>query len=1127
MKSGIFLLFVFLLFILPIAPAWPARTALFQTESYSASGVDSLQLGHSFILKNTLIVVVNTDTLTQDSNYTIDTVHGILHFHAVPDSGDTIIVSYRKLPLFLALRYRHWTRSDTVFADSTMQTKTIKRIRPETDTGYESELQKSGSIFRGVTLGTDQGMRLQSGLRLQVSGKVARNVEVVASLTDQNTPIQPEGNTQTLQEIDKVFINIKTPHFLATMGDFVFEASGSQFGTYSRKLQGAMGTASGDWGNFSIAAAGSRGTFTTNHFIGQEGNQGPYQLTGSKGQREIIVLAGTEKVWIDGEPMTRGEENDYIIEYGNGQITFTRNRLITSDSRITVDFEYSDQKFQKNIYGAVGEIHLLKNRLQLKTTLLRESDDKENPLDIPLTDAYRAVLENAGDDPDSATYSGAVYVGETKGYYEKVDSSGLTRYIYTGENKGNYNVRFSYVGESKGDYSFQGYGIYRYEGPGKGAYLPVLFLPPATSHQMATLQSNLQLTQGIWLNGEIGISDQDLNLYSSRDDQDNTDAAYSGQFKMNKRSISVAGTGLGELGLEVFSRVIGSQFRPVGRLSEVEHGRKWGTSEGVVWGEKVYEIKTDYNPMTFWNIGTEYGTFSRQDGFASDRKRINTSIQAKYLPRLAYDVEWIDSKQDSLQNGFWLRHNGSLSGTWKWFQPSIKYDGEHRRDEIADTLLTGFQFDEWSALLKFQKKTLQIGITEAIRDDRQYTDNKLSPYSLATTSQINFEWKNHTGLAASMLYTHRNRDYNNSAGEDQKTDLADMKIQLTPTHRIVYGMFNYRFSSTQVSEMVRDTLDVGEGLGNYRFDSVLNELVPDQDGNLLLRSIQTGIFLPVNNLQAGVEFRFDLSRAWKKGKGFKNLLSKLSGKSMLRLERRDKKRDFLSVNRSVLHPRWGEDSTTVMAVQSFHQDFEYIPSKNGFSIRLRYRKDDSETNQFTQDNYIRHRSEKSIRMKGAFLKKYGFFSEYINRNDLKTYAAQGRSNKDISGHTLTAEASFRPKQKYELAIKANLQWAQDHEPVPAVNATSFFLIPRFTYSLRQKGQIRVEIEFGEVHASPEGALPYEMLNGDQPGRTVRWTLLTTYKVTGHVMATLTYRGRQEPWRKKMYQTGQMEVRAFF
>ena len=81
-------------------------------------------------------------------------------------------------------------------------------------------MQKSGTLIRGFTVGTNKDFSLNSGLRLQLSGRLSDEIEVVAALTDENTPIQPEGNTERLEELDKVFIQVKHPNAIGTFGDY-------------------------------------------------------------------------------------------------------------------------------------------------------------------------------------------------------------------------------------------------------------------------------------------------------------------------------------------------------------------------------------------------------------------------------------------------------------------------------------------------------------------------------------------------------------------------------------------------------------------------------------------------------------------------------------------------------------------------------------------------------------------------------------------------------------------------------------------------------------------------------------------------------------------------------------------
>ena len=49
----------------------------------------------------------------------------------------------------------------------------------------------------------------------------------------------------------------------------------------------------------------SKGKYTTQSFNGDEGNQGPYKLRGRNGENYIVVLSGTEKLFLNGVKLER------------------------------------------------------------------------------------------------------------------------------------------------------------------------------------------------------------------------------------------------------------------------------------------------------------------------------------------------------------------------------------------------------------------------------------------------------------------------------------------------------------------------------------------------------------------------------------------------------------------------------------------------------------------------------------------------------------------------------------------------------------------------------------------------------------------------------------------------------
>ncbi len=444
--------------------------------------------------------------LTRSTDYTLDYNTGRLSLNAPARStlftdsvAHRLVVQYEPLPFEFKQEY---SLRELVVKTDSLGKKEVSIVQPAfrfvPEELFGKGFQKSGTLVRGFTVGSNQDLSLNSGFRMQLNGALSKEIMVTAALTDENSPIQPEGTTQTLREVDKVFVNLKTRNFDATLGDFdldVGQKDGGEFSRFFRKLQGANGsasfqnlTAASVDANASFTAATARGKYTTNYFQGSDGNQGPYRLSGQNGQQQILVLAGTERVYLDGQPMKRGELNDYTIEYGNGDVTFTSKRLITNASRITVDFEYSDQQYTRNLVASSVGGSALNGKLRITAVAAQEADDPDAPIDFSLDDASRNILRTSGSDQLRASLPGVRYVGvdsvgNPKGQYlirdTVLNSKTFHILVYApGDPGALYSAVFSTVPamppDSAGYVRIAG-GQFQFAGIGAGNYLPVQF----------------------------------------------------------------------------------------------------------------------------------------------------------------------------------------------------------------------------------------------------------------------------------------------------------------------------------------------------------------------------------------------------------------------------------------------------------------------------------------------------------------------------------------------------------------------------------------------------------------------------------------------------------------------------
>ena len=319
---------------------------LWAQQPYSNLRRKALSTGSDTVRIDSLSIVPGSFVIpgVPDSAWRLDPVEALLVWRSRP-ATDSVYCAYRVLPYRLG-RPSRLMLFDTVMGKFALSPLTAPGRRSDDGRFDFGQIDYNGSLGRGLSFGNRQDVVLNSTLNLQLKGYLGDSILLAAAITDNNIPIQPDGNTQNLNEFDQVHVTFSKRNWRFSMGDIDIRQSPSYFLSFFKRLQGAVfeteNRVSPQAINRVIASgAVAKGKFTRNIFQGLEGNQGPYRLKGANNEPFFIVLAGTERVFIDGVLLQRGEDQDYVINYNTAEVTFTPRQMITKDRRIQIEFELS------------------------------------------------------------------------------------------------------------------------------------------------------------------------------------------------------------------------------------------------------------------------------------------------------------------------------------------------------------------------------------------------------------------------------------------------------------------------------------------------------------------------------------------------------------------------------------------------------------------------------------------------------------------------------------------------------------------------------------------------------------------------------------------------------------------
>jgi len=1065
---------------------------------------------------------------------------------------DTLYVTYEKINFSLKKRYKK--RSLVVKYDAGMKNP-IKVLQTDlsflsSESIFGKNMQKSGTIARGFTVGTNKDLSVSSGLRLELSGQLTDDIKIVAALTDENTPIQPEGNTERLEELDKVFIEIRHPNAIGTFGDYDFIEKGTEFGNIKRKLQGLKAEGLFEKFQGKVAFASSKGQFNSMRFFGNDGNQGPYRLSGKNNERNIIVIAGTERVYIDGEPMTRGENKDYVIEYSNAQITFTSNRLITSASRITVDFEYADRKYQRDFFGASSNAQFFSDRLNVRIGVYREGDNQDNPIDVLLSDEDKAILGDAGDDILKAVRSGVAEApvdstGKPLGAYTKtdtlIDGNAFSYYRYEpGTDSSSFNVVFSFIGDKKGNYVRDAIGQYRFVGISEGEYLPVRLLPMPSLKQTGNIVINAVPFDDLHLNLELAGSAWDKNRFSELNDDDNNGYARNIFLEFNPKEMKLFGLNWKGTKIHYKDRYREERFTTLDRVDNVEFNRYYNT-ENSSGNETLREFGLELSPVEQLKIKGLYGFLKRGAFFSSERYLGDVVLREKKSYSFKFNSDFVKST-NAASSSKWLKQKGEASyELWK-IRPGVYFEYENKEERLigADSLISSSHkyveagpFMEVSGLYGFN---FRAAFTQ--RKESFPKAGDMTKESDATTTSLNLKYRGVREFTTDLNVVLRDKritdEFKSADRSDNETILIRSQSRFNFWKRFIDGALFYEAATEKAAKLEKVFIKVPIGTGNYIYAGDLNdngiadeeEFIPTNvNGDFILTTLPSDKLYPVITLKFNTRWKIDFRKIISSNGFFAGAIKAISTETFVRVDEKNNTENTSDIY-LLRFSKFMNDSTTVRGANEFQQDIFIMKNNPELSFRFRYNQRRSHVNYSSglEKGYYR---ERSLRLRMKLVKELRNQTDFANFAENVLAPNTLSSSRTVTRNEITSDFSYRPQNNVEVGFKLNVGEITDVFPAEPTNISVNAQSLRITWSISGKGRLRAEAERKElISKGGESFIPFEITQGLSIGKNYIWRVSFNYRFANNLQATVNYDGRKQG-DGRVINTMRAEVRAYF